>query len=169
MDLLIKVINRFDFYTNSTNAKTSLIIAWNSFIFGAILLKYNDILIIFPLTGWAHYLSVSLILLAGICSLVSNVFAFWVVFPFLQSSNTHQNSSSMFFFGSVSSMSAQEYLIKVTNANFEAILTDLSDQVVTMARGLNIKMARLQNSIWTIYGGLITAGCLLVLKAIVSF
>ena len=166
VDLLFKVINRFDFYTNSTNAKTSLIIAWNSFVFGAVLLKYDDILNLFPLTGCPHYAAVFFTTLIGICSIISIIFAFLVIFPFLKSNSTN---TSLFFFGSVSRMSVPDYFAKISDASFETVISDLTDQTVTMASGLSNKMTKLQYSIRAIYIGLIVAAGLLALKAIVSF
>jgi len=168
IDMLFKVINRFDFYTNSTNVKTSLIIAWNSFIFGTILMKYDDILTLFPPIGWPHYISIFFVSLFGIFSIISNIFAFQVALPFLQPSSINLSSSSMFFFGSVSKKSVEDYSVEIGGASFEFILSDLCDQAVTVARGLSEKMAKLQNSIQAIYGGLIAASGLLILKAIVS-
>ena len=169
VDLLFKVINRFDFYTNSTNAKTSLIIAWNSFVFGAVLLKYDDILNLFPLTGSPHYAAISLATVIGICSIISNIFAFLVIFPFLKPNSTNTSHSSLFFFGSVSWMSVPDFSARISDASFKTIISDLTDQAVTIASGLSNKMTKLQNSIRAIYLGLIAAGGLLALKAILSF
>lgn len=169
VDLLFKVINRFDFYTNSTNAKTSLIIAWNSFVFGAVLLKYDDILNLFPLTGCPHYAAISLATLIGICSIISIIFAFLVISPFLKPNSTNMSHSSLFFFGSVSRMSVPEYSAGISDASFKTIISDLTDQAVTIANGLSNKMTKLQNSIRAIDVGLIAAGVLLALKAILSF
>ena len=46
LELLLKKISRYDFYINSTNAKASIIIAWNGIIIGTIFLKYNSIIAI---------------------------------------------------------------------------------------------------------------------------
>ena len=169
IDILLKVVNRLDFYINSTNAKASLIIAWNSFAFGAILLKYDAILYLFPYDGWPHYVSIFLLSLSGICSIISNVFAFSVTFPFLKPGYGKKNTPSMFFFGSICKKSVPEYSAMLTGATFETILSDLCEQTITLAGGLNTKMIKLQNSIRTIYLGLFAAGGLLVLKAIVLF
>jgi CBS domain containing-hemolysin-like protein len=84
IDYLFKIINRFDFYINSTNTKASLIIAWNGVVIGAILLKYTEVVSIFQSTAWAKLAAVVLLTLIGTCSLISTVFVFSLVFPFLR-------------------------------------------------------------------------------------
>jgi len=173
IDYLFKVINRFDFYVNSTNTKGSLIIAWNGILIGTVLLKSDDILTVFQSKGWAKIIAVVLLVLVGTCNLISNVFVFSVVFPFLRPSSKLptgriMQNESMLFFGSVAAMGSRDYYRKIVDSDVEEILTDLADQAATIAQGLEIKMQLIQKSLVIIGLGLIFIFGLLILKVVAT-
>jgi hypothetical protein len=173
IDFLFKVINRFDFYINSTNTKASLIIAWNGVLIGAVLLKYGDILNVFQSTAWAKATAIVFLSLVGICSLLSNLFVFGVVFPFLKPSSKDSPSKilqteSMLFFESVAAMGSNAYHQKIIDSHSAEVISDLTDQAVTLAKGLQDKMRLIRKSIFVIYFELLFILSLLLLKAIVT-
>lgn len=170
IDFLLKVINRFDFYLNSTNTKASLILAWNGIVIGTILLKFNDILSNFPPQHWVVSIATILVLLVGLCSLISNVLVFIVVSPFLKetskiSTGKVLTNDSMLFFGSVAPMGAKAYYARIVGCSSEELLTDLADQAAILAQGLEHKMQLIRYSIVAIGCGLVLISGLIILKA----
>ena len=173
IDYLFKVINRFDFYINSTNTKASLILAWNGVLIGAVLLKYGEILSAFQPAGWSKGAAVALLTLIGICSLISNVFVLNVVFPFLRPSSKATagrilKSESMLFFGSVAAMGSEHYHKRIVDSDAEEVLADLADQAATIAQGLQDKMHLIRKSLIIVGLGLVFILCLLGLKAVTA-
>ena len=61
METLFRIIGRFDFYISSTNTKASLLLAWNSFVPGFLLLKYDAILGNFSTERWSFVIAISLL------------------------------------------------------------------------------------------------------------
>ena len=173
IDYLFKVINRFDLYVNSTNTKASLIIAWNGVLIGTILLKYSEILGIFQSAEWAKITAIILLSLIGTCSLISNVFVFSVVFPFLRPSSKTPTGrilqiESMLFFGSVAATGAEDYRKRIIDSDSVEIIADLADQAATIAQGLQDKMQLIRKSLVIIGLGLVFIFGLLILKAVVT-
>ena len=149
IDLVLAIVGRFDFYINSTNAKASLIFAWNGIVIGTLLLKYKDFLELYPKN---HQLIIELCLLCiGICAVISNLIAFQVIFPFLKGSNKPSKTSSIFYFGSVSSMKSEEYFEKVSKISSRETLVDITDQGVILAKAADGKMKWMRNSILAVY------------------
>ncbi len=168
IDFIFKVIGRYDFYINTTNTKGSLILAWNGLLIGSVLLKYDSILSLFPHPKAQIFASIFLSL-ATLAALISNVIAFQVVFPFLQSSSQYLEAKSLIFFGSVANLKPEEYFQRITENSNEDMVQDLSDQAVTLAKGLQGKMIRLRKSIRVIYGELIFLAILVAGKLLISF
>lgn len=167
IELLFKKISRYDFYINSTNAKASIIIAWNGIVIGTILLKYNSIVSLFP--GWAYdVINVLLIFMAGL-SIISITFVFKVINPFLSSGSKDISSKSLMFFGDVSGMSLNEYTKKESDLSYEEALSDAMGQAHILATGLNNKMKNMQQSIKAIKLGLLALFLLLLLKGVIVY
>lgn len=167
--LLFNVIGRFDFYINTTNAKASLILAWNGIVIGALLLKYKDILDLYFATEWLRRIVSLLLSAVGLCSAISTIMAFDVIVPFLKSSSKTPNSSSAIFFGSVRLMGSEEYFDKVSESSSEEILIDLTNEGVILAQGLHGKMRQLKRSIVAIYAELSLIGLLFILEFVAQY
>lgn len=161
IDFILKIINRYDTYITSTNAKASLIIAWNGVVIGAILLKYQEVINQFSSTPGMHALAASLLVICGITALVSNGLVFGVVFPFLTASR--DGRGSLIYFGSVAKTDPQTYANEVRAASSAELIEDLAHQASTLATGLDKKMRRLQKSIWAIYLELVAIALLVIL------
>jgi len=161
IDLLIKIINRYDTYITSTNAKASLIIAWNGVVVGSILLKYQEIINQFSRMPKALCVAPILLVVCGVLALVSNGLILGIIFPFLKPSR--DGRGSLIYFGSVAQTDHKEYLKSVSNASVDDLIEDLAQQASTLAIGLNGKMLRLQKSIWVIYLELVVIALLLTL------
>lgn len=163
IDFLLKIINRYDTYITSTNAKASLIIAWNGVVIGAILLKYQEIISQFSCVSKVPTLAGLLLVICGILALVSNGLIFGVVFPFLTASR--DGRGSLIYFGSVAKTDPQEYVNAIQAASSGDLIKDLAHQASTLAVGLEMKMRRLQKSIWAIYAELVSIALLVILFA----
>lgn len=169
LELLLKKISRYDVYINSTNAKTSIIIAWNGIVIGTILLKYNSFMELYVKPIWAYGIANALLLILAVTSFVSIALAFKVINPFLSSRNTGNNFDSLIFFGDVSKITLEEYKRKESNLNYEDILTDAIRQAHNLAIGLNNKMKCMKKSIAAIYYGLVSLLILILLKGIITY
>lgn len=169
IELIFKKILRYDFYVNSTNAKASLIIAWNGVVIGTILLKYNEIISLYENVRFAYYLSTLILLFIGFASVISIAFVFQVVNPFLTASHNKKDGKSLFFFGSVAKLSFSEYKQKELESTYSDTLSDLIEQSYVISDGLNKKMNSLQKSIKAINYQLFFLLLLVLLKGLISY
>ena len=173
IDYLFRAISRYDLYMNSTNSKASLILAWNGFVLSFVLLKYDSIMINYPQTRVVIIIAILLLTLLGVSSLISSVQAFRVVFPYLKSSRENSSGKdtstrSMIFFGSVASMSPEEFYSKVSASSTNEWLLDITEQAVILARGTKMKMHLVRSSIRAVGLELLCFLALLALKALVT-
>lgn len=161
VDLLVKIINRYDTYIVSTNTKASLIIAWNGVVIGSILLKYQEILGQFSCMNRLSGFIPVLLIFCGVFALLSTGMIFGVVFPFLAPSR--DGKTSLIFFGSVADMKPEEYVTAMQSISVNDLIADLAGQASVLAFGLKSKMERLQRSIWAVYAELTIIAILLIL------
>jgi plasmid maintenance system killer protein len=145
VEFLWKIIQRFDFYINSTNTKASAIIAFNIFVLGGIVLKASELL---PAKQTYRFLaavsSVSL-LIAAIASLVSLGITFSVISPFLKSFKKQDRYTSNLFFIHVANLGDPIRLYQqIESADDEDVLKDLSVQAYSLAQGLNKKFNKMR-------------------------
>lgn len=173
VEYLFKIIGRYDTYINSTNAKASLVIAWNGVVIGTILLKYNDILSNYKPPDWAVVVASILLALMGICSVISIVLIFNVIFPFLKPTSRTPTGrvlidESAVFFGSVAKLGADEYQKQISGLTSATLLADLTDQAVILAQGLNAKMQLIRKSILAIMAELLIIATLFILKLLIA-
>ena len=171
-EYVFKIIARFDTYINSTNAKASIILAWNGLVIGTLLLKYGDILSNYKPKYWIVIVAKITLFLMGICSVMSLVFIFRVIYPFLESTSKMETGEilkdeSLIFFGAVAKLSASEYYSQVTKQTAEAMVSDLADQAVTLAKGLNIKMEVIRKSVIAIMLQILAILILIVMQLFV--
>lgn len=170
LEMLFKIISRYDFYINSANSKASIIIAWNGIIIGSVLLKYNSIIALYCKPEWAYY--VSNIFLAGLAvsGIFSIFFVFKVVTPFLSSSDSKKGSPrSLIFFGDVSEITHEEYARRASVLTYEEALSDSALQAHILATGLSRKMKDMQKSIRAVNCGLLIIILLILLKGIIAY
>lgn len=168
IELIFKKILRYDFYVNSTNAKASLIIAWNGVVIGTILLKYNEIISLYANVKFAYYVATLFLLIIGFASVISIALVFQVVNPFLTASH-NKDGKSLFFFGSVAKLSFNEYKQKELESTYSDTLSDLIEQSYVISDGLNKKMNSLQKSIKAINYQLLFLLLLILLKGLINY
>lgn len=170
LEMLFKIISRYDFYINSTNSKASIIIAWNGTIIGSVLLKYNSIIALYCKPEWAYYISNIFLVGLAISGILSIVFVFKVVNPFLSSSDSKKGSpKSLIFFRDVSEITHEEYARRASELTYGEALSDSILQAHILATGLSRKMKDMQQSIWAINCGLLIIFLLIVLKGVIAY
>lgn len=164
-------IKRLDFYINTTNTKATIIIAFNTFTTGSVILKYKDILCLFSnnsdklKTGSALLLSLSCI-----SSLISLYFIFKVVTPFLDSHKNEKNYlSKLFFIDIAKNSTAQDYLNELKKSNKDSIVEDLATQAFSLAKGTETKFNNIKNSVLAIFFELGFLALVFILKIIDLF
>ncbi len=168
-EILYKNISRYDFYISSTNAKCSIVLAFNSLIIGTILLKFDDIIKLYDQAVWSQTVSFCLLLLIGILSPISIIFAFRVINPFLGSGEKLTQRKSVVFFGSVADAGFKEYLERIKSMTDAEIIEDLTTQAKDLADDLLRKIDDMKRSIWLIHGILVFVLALFVLKGVLIY
>lgn len=163
-EFLYKNINRYDFYINSTNAKCSIVLAFNSLIIGTLLINFDNIAKIFERNFCFEITSILILFLIGLFSTLSIIFAFRVINPFLKSGEDGTKYRSVIFFGSVSKMSFQEYTERVKSITDVEMIEDLTRQAKVLADGLNQKMNDMQSAIRFIFWVLTFVIALIILR-----
>lgn len=167
--LLLDVIKRYDNYIISTNAKASLIIAFNSLILGTVILKFGDIISFYGSLRIREVVGFLLVIMSA-SSLLSLFFVFNVVYPYLGSTaDDKKQRTSLIYFGSVSKMSGQEYLDCLENGTIEELTADLAEQAIILAEGLNKKMLKMRRSIEAITFSLVLILVLVIMRATIFF
>jgi len=169
VEILYRNISRYDFYISSTNAKCSIVLAYNSLIIGTLLFKFDDIIKLYSKGVWAQNVSFCLLLLIGILSPISIIFAFRVINPFLASGEELAQHKSVVFFGSVAETPFKDYLEKIKSMTDVDIIEDLTSQAKVIADGLLQKMNDMKKAIKLIYGMLVLVLVLFVLKGVLIY
>lgn len=168
IELLKKNIERFDHYISTTNAKSSIILAFNGIIVGSIFLKYDVLVKLFEEPIWCLYLAIVLLSVLGISSIFSIIYAFRVINPFLESGHS-EDYRSILFFKSISEMGYDEYNQMIENTNIENLIQDLKKQSYQLARAMTKKSSDAYKSVLCIYISLGIVASLLILKGATSF
>lgn len=146
-----KVIGRYDFYFGSVNTKATMLVAFNTFVAGGIVLKWEDISKAFGGHRIEFFLAGLGLFVAVAASLVSLGFTFWAVSPFLGSPSRPNDFHSLLFFGDVAKFDTPEkYLENVNELDEESLCKDLAYQAHALAGGLTGKFVYLNKAIWWI-------------------
>lgn len=144
-DFLWKTLGRIDTYIGTTNAKAALVVAFDTFLLGGLLLKAGDILTPLKTVMWAHTAAVWLIALIGVMSVVSLWLTLSVVQPFLTSNKRPGQYHSRVFFGDIAEVKdASAFTSQVRDAGLEEMHDDLTQQVHVVAGIARTKFVRLQ-------------------------
>ncbi|HBG34439.1 MAG TPA: hypothetical protein DDX01_03655 [Holosporales bacterium] len=162
--LFDKQLSRFDFYINSCNTKAAFVIAFNTFVLGSILLKYDVIMSMYQ-NEKIRYFSAFVFILLVSCIGMSLWNVFSAVKPFLQSGDEKSANKSLFFFKSVSEMDLVDYKANVIGITDERLLDDLITQTHVLAKGASDKFSKIDKSIyWLLYFVITPIGVLYLLR-----
>jgi hypothetical protein len=149
-DTWMKVLGRYDFYNGSVNTKAALLVAFDTFVAGGIVLKWKDIQDAFGAQKIAVVFVAVFLLVALTASLASLCHTFRSVNPFLGSPTIPKNYHSLLFFSAVNEFTAEGYHAEVAKITDEELLRDLAYQAHALAGGLCGKFAALKKAIWWI-------------------
>ena len=156
-EFLWKTIQRYDHYIGTTNAKAAFLIAWNTFLFGTVVVKGKDIASAMAPVNWEVVTVAALLCLAAVAALISLWFTFRVVNPFLKSPATPMGYQSMIFFGHVAQFNKEEYHEHIASMTDDAAIRDLCYQANVLAVGTKGKFARLKCAIAVVLYGQLPA------------
>lgn len=148
MNFLWKVIARLDFYIGTTNTKAAMITAFDVFVLGGIVIKWNEILPTIGNSRSIQSLAAILLAVAAIASLFSLWKVFQVVNPFLASPKERKSYHSDIFFKHISRYEApEEFLDSIITKSNDEKLRDLAFQSHTIATGVEAKFADMALSV----------------------
>lgn len=134
IDFQWKVIQRFDAYIATTNTKAATLLTLDTFIFGAIVLKWGEVAQYFG--PFRAAIVIANLLLAGTAAtaLVSLWFALQAVVPVLNSAKEPTRYHSLVFFGHVAEHAQPDHYVEaVTAAGRDAVADDLAKQAHALA------------------------------------
>jgi len=164
--LLDKTISRIDFYINSINSKASFYIAFNTFIIGAIILRYSDIVSKFSYPKIQYIIPLILLIIAIGCFL-SIYFVIMAVTPYLKSGNQPSSYHSLLFFGSIAEMELDVFMNNIKDSDDTKLQDDLARQVHVLSVGLSSKFKNISKSTFCItYFVLLPIGALALCQSI---
>lgn len=144
-DFLWKTMGRIDSYIGTTNAKAALIVAFDTFLLGGLLLKAGDILTPLKPVPSAHTAALWLIAAIGVASVVSLWLTLSVVQPFLTSNKRPGQYHSRIFFGDIAEVKDTiAFMSQVRGANADEMLDDLAQQVHVVSGIACTKFKRLR-------------------------
>lgn len=169
MELLWKVITRLDYYIGTTNAKAAMITAFNVFVLGGIVIKWNEIIPLTANTAITQGLAAVLLAVASIASLFSLWKVFSVINPFLDSPREPKSYHSDIFFGHISEYSGpSSYLDFIKAKSSEETLKDLAYQSHVLATGVNRKFSDMAGSVKAVMFAQLPALTLLVVLKLIT-
>lgn len=132
----IKIIERFDAFFSETNTKGAFLLSFNTFLIGAFLVGYKDILELIASTDkYLIKLLIGSLLLLSIVSMITTIIA---IMPYLKSPKKN-NKKSNWFFKDVSTTEKQDFFEKINNISREEQENDLNNQVYILAKKLTMK------------------------------
>jgi hypothetical protein len=139
------LMSRYDQHFDSVNNKGNFLLTFNTFIFGAIIVSYKDIIQLIHsecLKGWMNLC----LLIFVILSLVSLALIIKAIYPFLDSKPT-----SLLYFGSIASMKKDIFINKFRDQEEAEIQEDFFDQLHQLSTGLIKKYKNLSRACFFIY------------------
>jgi hypothetical protein len=158
------LIQRYDAYYSSVNTKGAFMLAFNTFLAGAMVTSYKDIAPqLEPGAGKTWFIILLLLLIT--LSLISITLIVKAIYPYLRSGNSTQDKyHSLIFFKSVAEYSSIEKFQKEYSEQTEENITaDMEKQVYELAKGLKSKYNLLSIAGWFIYAEIILLLPLLIL------
>lgn len=138
------IIDRYDHYNDSVNNKGAFYIALNTFLLGGLCVGFINL---YKEVDQTNYLW-TLIIIFGLCSVLSTVLTIIAINPFLVSGNKDSKRRSLIFFGSVSEYQRENYLKAFLDQDEDRMTDDTINQAWLLAKGLTGKYQRLKIAGW---------------------
>jgi hypothetical protein len=161
------VLRRFDHYVASTNAKGALLVAYNSFVAGALVLKWEDVATVVIGSSQAlKGLVIVLIIIVALATLIALSTVFGALVPYLASPKRVGKYHSHIYFEHVAERGdANDYLEAFSSATEQELMYDLGTQVHAVAQGLRRKFRLLRATVLVMFWGqLLPMALLLVVR-----
>lgn len=133
------IIGRYDHYYDSVNNKGQFYLGLNTFIIGSMGAAFS-------MLNTSHTCTICLYVLLAIILLIgftSTYYTLRAILPYLKPGD-ESASPSLIFFGSVSKLTKEQYLTKVSSVSAGDVVTDLISQAHQLALGLSLKFGRLK-------------------------
>lgn len=137
-DRLTYTISRFDHYFESVNNKTAVYIAINTFILGGILTSYSNVNEY--IKEYVDIFNISLCIILGL-GLFTIIILILASIPYFS-----KKPNSLFYFGTICSLSKDDFIEQSKKYDSKNELKDLRNQVHILSKGLNKKFERLKLS-----------------------
>lgn len=147
--ILSQTLDRVDSLINIVNIKAGFIITLNSTFLGLLLFKFKEIII-------TTKCSQGLLVLTVILSILSLFFSLLVVFPYLKSGNKARESNSILFYKSIYEMGLEKYKDHLSSITEEGIITDYSNQIFEISRGLSKKFQYITISLFLLFATIVS-------------
>jgi len=135
-DIRIKIIERFDSYYSGINNKGAFLLAFNTFLIGAFLVGYKDLINLIECRFKCEFnLMIGLIM---ICSITSMVFTIISMIPYLDSKGTTGRKSN-WFFNDIATDDKEIFFERINNSLENDTINDLNNQIFELSKGLRKK------------------------------
>lgn len=167
IDLLWKIIGRFDTYVGTTNPKATLLLTFDTFVVSALSLKWVDVSSQFSGYPTAQRWVSGLLVLATFAALASMAFAFSAIAPYLRSHKAPGKYHSFLFFEHVAEHAlGTDYHEAVAAVGTTEIERELATQAHALSRGLRTKFRYLRFSVLLILLGVLIPAAIVVLMRV---
>ena len=151
---LIFSINRFDHYYDSINNKASVLLSIAALANGGYLALLNSGLINFRELGVASFLF-GVVLILGVVDLI---LLLQTIAPF-----TSKSGSSIFYFGDISKRNRKEFKKLSRKISDKRVMSDLQNQVHSLASGLHKKFTKLRMAAWLFLAQVVLIGIVIII------
>jgi hypothetical protein len=166
-DALWRILQRYDFYVATTNARAPVLTAFNTFVVSGVILAWQEVLADFAEPAWAAAVAGSLLALIALASLLSLWFVFRSISPYTRARAAAPDAPiapaapiapiapdagspaerSVIFFEDVHAFpSAAAYREAVAAYTPERLERDLATQVHALSRAVSEKFVELRRA-----------------------
>lgn len=135
-DLRIKIIERFDSYYSGINNKGAFLLAFNTFLLGAFIVGYKDLI---DIVGCKCICVFNLMIgILMLCSIISMIYTIISMIPYLDS-KTNDDRKSVWFFNDIATDDKKVFFERIDNSKEEETTADLNNQIFELSKGLRKK------------------------------
>lgn len=153
-DFLWEMLKRYDSYTENTNTRATIIVAFDTFVFSGIVLNWRAILPAQTSNDVTLYFTLGLLSVTAIAALISLWKAFRVIDLFIGSLDQSGDEQSRSFFAHTANTADIEKTIQSLQHSSEAELSKyLAQQVYSVSEALKMKFANVKAAISAIIWG----------------
>ncbi|MCF8277002.1 MAG: DUF5706 domain-containing protein [Flavobacteriales bacterium] len=161
------ILQRIDGYAEGVNTKGTVIVAFNTFLFGTVVAQQNELMQLADASSYPK-LILGLLVVMFLLEVASTFFVGMAVFPYLKSGNSHQaDYRSHIFFKSIAEFKTEkEFLISCEEYQPVNYLEDLKHQIYVLSKGLTKKYEWIGYAMWAFF---LTLIIITVIAALITF